>query len=120
MAVDYGTPPSTLPEEWWTTETVALALQVTPDGVRWLARQGRITFTPTPSGQRLFRPRDVRQLVIERARHRAEEHQARTERRRKAARLATVRPKMMRMPWRRTTSGFAPSRDLRFGVPKRR
>jgi excisionase family DNA binding protein len=56
--------------QWYTTSDVAQLLGVTVHGVRWLARNGRLPYEATASGQRLFRHDDVITLV-ERRRQRA-------------------------------------------------
>jgi excisionase family DNA binding protein len=50
-----------------TTGEVARLLQVTPNGVRWLVRDGRLDCARTHSGVRLFHPETVMQLVQQRA-----------------------------------------------------
>ena len=44
----------------------AKALDLTPDGVRYLVSRGRLRELRTPSGQRLFLREDVERLAAER------------------------------------------------------
>jgi DNA-binding transcriptional MerR regulator len=44
----------------------ARALDLTPDGVRYLVNRGRLRELRTPSGQRLFLREDVERLAAER------------------------------------------------------
>ena len=50
-----------------TVSEAARELGLTPDGVRWLERSGKLRATRTPSGVRLFQRREVERLVAERA-----------------------------------------------------
>jgi len=75
-------------DQWLTTADVARLLERTPDGVRWLARTGQLTYQQTHSGVRLFRRGTVRRFVQARAEARL---QRRTER------LAALRPQMLRV-----------------------
>jgi hypothetical protein len=56
-----------VPERWLTTADAARMLDLTADGVRWLARQGRLPYERTPAGQRLFLQADVLNAVQHRA-----------------------------------------------------
>jgi excisionase family DNA binding protein len=53
--------------EFLTTGDVARILDVSPDFVRQLTRDGRLPAQKTRSGQRLFMAADVEQLAQERA-----------------------------------------------------
>src|SRR6266702_4142057 len=52
---------------WWTTVDVRRAFRITAEGVRWLARGGRLPYERTRSGQYLFHGEDVRRVLHERA-----------------------------------------------------
>lgn len=65
------------------TGDVARVLAITRNGVRWLERTGVLRCERTLGGRRVFRLRDVEQLVVARARR---NHPA----------LAAVRPRMAR------------------------
>lgn len=45
------------------TMDVARILNITPDGVRYLERGGKLPASFTKSGQRIFRERDVQRLA---------------------------------------------------------
>jgi DNA-binding transcriptional MerR regulator len=49
-----------------TTADAAKLLDLTPDGVRWLERSGRLRSTRTASGQRLFTRAEVLRVRSER------------------------------------------------------
>lgn len=51
---------------WLTTMDVAKLLHVTPQWVRWLARQGDLPSELTEAGQRIFRRSEVRRVLIQR------------------------------------------------------
>jgi excisionase family DNA binding protein len=67
---DPGLDAAVVRSRWYTTADVAKMLGVTVHGVRWLARNGRLPYEATASGQRLFRHDEVIALV-ERRRQRA-------------------------------------------------
>lgn len=56
--------------DWYTTGDAARALHVTREGVRHLAREGKLTFTRTPSGLRMFQEGAVLELAAQRTRAR--------------------------------------------------
>jgi hypothetical protein len=51
-----------------TTADVARILKITPDGVLYLERRGKLRAQHTPSGQRIFQLDDVERLRLARAR----------------------------------------------------
>jgi excisionase family DNA binding protein len=53
-------------EEILTTADAAKLLNLTPDGVRWLERNGRLRTMRTVSGQRLFFKSEVLRLLARR------------------------------------------------------
>ena len=53
--------------QWLTTADVARMLEVTRQGVQWLARTGALPYEATTSGQRLFREHDMLRVVARRA-----------------------------------------------------
>lgn len=56
------------PDDLMTTGEAARLLALSPDGVRWLERGGRLPARRTTNGVRLFRRGDVEDLAAERAR----------------------------------------------------
>jgi len=54
---------SLLPRQLLTTADAARMLLITVHGVRWLARNGRLPYEATASGQRLFKVDDVVALL---------------------------------------------------------
>ena len=74
--------------QWLTTRDVARMLQLTVDGVRWLARSGGLPFEQARSGIRFFRLGDVRRLMVKRGDERIAD---------RSARLAALRPRMLRV-----------------------
>jgi hypothetical protein len=82
-----------------TTAVAARILNLTPDGVRWLARTRQLPFEDTGTPQRLYRRSEVLRLASKRA-------DARGQRREEL--LAEVRPQMVR-------AGLSP-RQLRIRV----
>lgn len=76
-----------------TTAVAARMLQITPDGVRWLARTHQLAFELTGSCQRVYRRSEILRVA-----------QARTEARgrRRQELLADVRPHVLRAPLRPT------------------
>jgi excisionase family DNA binding protein len=56
------------PDDLMTTGEAARLLDLSPDGVRWIEREGRLPAQRTTNGQRLFRRGDVEALAAERAR----------------------------------------------------
>lgn len=82
---------------WFTTADAARALQLTTDGVRFLARTAQLACTTTPNGQRLYRQDDVLRLA-----------ERRTEQRLRG--LLSVRPKMLR--------ARGQPQQLNLGIPK--
>jgi len=73
---------------WLTTGDVARLLQVTPRGVRWLARAKRLTAERTRSGQWLFRQGDIERVMRQRGRDRM---------RTRGERLRDVRVQMLKV-----------------------
>lgn len=53
-------------EELLSTADVARCLGITPEGVRYLERRGKVKAARTRSGQRIFRLEDVEQLARDR------------------------------------------------------
>ena len=56
----------TLDSEIYGMKDAAKALDLTPDGVRYLVSRGRLRELRTPSGQRLFLRGDVERLAADR------------------------------------------------------
>jgi DNA-binding transcriptional MerR regulator len=56
----------TLDSEIYGMKDAARALDLTPDGVRYLVNRGRLREMRTPSGQRLFLREDIERLAAER------------------------------------------------------
>jgi excisionase family DNA binding protein len=69
-----------------TTAGVARRLQITPDGVRYLARTGQLPFERTEGPLRVFRRSEVERVEKARAESRGQS---------RATRLAAVRPRML-------------------------
>jgi len=57
----------TYDSEIYGMKDAARALDLTPDGVRYLVSRGRLRELRTPSGQRLFLRDDVERLATERS-----------------------------------------------------
>jgi hypothetical protein len=74
---------------WMTTADVARVLELTGDGVRWLARTKRLSAERAISGQWLFRRADVRRFVLQRADERS---------RTREGHLRAVRVSMLKAP----------------------
>ncbi len=55
------------PDDLMTTSEAARVLDLSPDAVRWLEREGRLPAQRTTNGYRLFRRRDVEQYAAIRA-----------------------------------------------------
>jgi hypothetical protein len=78
-----------LPEHTWLmTAAAAKLLQLTPHGVHYLVREGRLACEWTHDGRRLFRLKHVLDLVDQRARARI---------RSRADQLRVLRPRMLRV-----------------------
>ena len=56
--------------QWLTTADVARMLTLSENGVRWLARAGRLASETTVAGQHLFHPREVARVAERRMRAR--------------------------------------------------
>ena len=56
----------TVVRRFMTVADVARALKLTPDGVRWLERTGKLKAIRTEGGMRLFRAEDVHRAATER------------------------------------------------------
>jgi len=84
---------------WLTTADVARLLNVTPQWVRWLARQGDLPCEITEAGQRIYRRADVRRVLIARV-----EAEARSG----PAKLRVVRVRMLK-------AGLEPRQPSLFG-----
>jgi len=54
-------------DEELSTSDVARELDVTPGGVQWFARKGKLPFRRLRSGQYIFKLSDVRRLAAKRA-----------------------------------------------------
>src|SRR5438046_2598424 len=72
---------------WLTTADAAKRLDLTPRGVRWLARQQRLVSERTASGQWLFPREEIRRVLLARAEDRAQS---------RSAALRAVRCRMVR------------------------
>ncbi len=95
-----------------TTAVAARMLQMTPDGVRWLARTEQIAYEQTGSQQRVFRRSEVLRVAELRTKARG---------RTRAELLAEVRPKMLRagLEPRQTRIKLVTTKAKgHFGIPK--
>lgn len=99
---------------WLTTADVARMLEVTTDGVRWLARRGHLASQRTHSGQWLFRPGDAHRFAERRLQARLQG-------------LPRARPRRTDGEPRQLVLAFGPPlqivgrrRKWHFGIPKRK